>query len=222
MSTNKWQYGDSWERYPITEGEAWSHRPSGSRIAVADIRDPLPPFMYRADMIYTDPPWSKGNANSFVTKAGLDSYVDSFNEFMDALFGQIKKIRPNVCYLEVGNQHREDFRDRLEEQFPTLHEWGITYYRKHPCYLLRAASFLSLPVAVDFTGLDDEQTPAAAIAIEQVACVADLCTGRGLTLLAAHKHGVQFSGTELNRRRLAVAIDRAAKQGVTYAKDLAQ
>lgn len=221
-SGSKWKYGDSWERYPITEGEIWSHAPTGSRIAVADIRDPLPPFMYQADMIYTDPPWSKGNANSFVTKAGLDSYVDSFDEFMDTLFGQIGKIRPNVCYLEVGKQHRQDFKDRLAEQFPTLQEWQITYYRKHPCYLLRAATALAPMIEADFTGLDDEVTPTWAIGIEHPTCVADLCTGRGLTLLAAHQCGARFVGTELNRRRLAVAIDRAAKQGVAYAKDPVQ
>lgn len=53
---------------------------------------------------------------------------------------------------------------------------------------------------------------------EQPGSVADLCTGRGLTLLAAHKFGAKFYGTELNKRRLAVAIDRAAKAGVFYEK----
>lgn len=215
----KWQYGDSWERYPITEGEVWSHRPSGSRIAVADIRAPLPEFMRGADMVYTDPPWSKGNMNSFVTKAGLDTYVASFDEFMDVLFARIQEIGPRVCYLEVGKQHRQDFADRLQALSPVVQEWSILYYRKHACFLLRGGDGA---VETDFTGLDDEETPAAAIAADRPICVADLCTGRGLSLLAAHQHGVRFIGTELNRRRLAVAIDRAAAMGVTYEADPVQ
>lgn len=215
----KWQYGDAWERYPIVEGETWAHRPSGSRIAVADIRAPLPDFMREADMIYTDPPWSKGNTNSFVTKAGLDTYVASFDEFMDVLFARIQEIGPRMCYLEVGKQHRQDFADRLQALFPVVQEWPILYYRKHDCYLLRGGDEA---VKINFTDLDDEETPAAAIAADRPACVADLCTGRGLTLLAAHRHGARFVGTELNRRRLAVAIDRAAAMGVRYEADPVQ
>lgn len=219
MSVNRWRYGDSWERYPITEGEVWSHRPSDSRIAVADIREPLPDFMREADMVYTDPPWSKGNVNSFVTKAGFDTYVTSFDEFMDSLFARIQEIGPRACYLEIGKQHRQDFTDRLQVLFPVVQEWPIVYYRKHPCFLLRGGE---QEVPADLAGLDDEETPGAAIAAERPECVADLCTGRGLTLLAAHARGARFVGTELNRRRLAVAIERAAKVGVAYAKDLVQ
>ena len=57
-----------------------------------------------------------------------------------------------------------------------------------------------------------------AIQAEKPSSVVDLCTGRGLTLLAAHKFGARFYGTELNKRRLAVAIDRASKAGVFYEK----
>ncbi len=212
----RWSYGDSWERYPITDGETWLHADSGSQIAVHDLRRPLPAFMAAASMVYCDPPWSKGNMNSFVTKAGMDSYVDSFREFMDALFSRIAEIAPAVCYLEIGAQHRSDFEARMRAGFPAVQIWPITYYRRHRCYLVRGGPAVT---DADFTALDDEDTPLAAIRAERsVTGVADLCTGRGLTLLAAHKCGVPFFGTELNRRRLAVAIDRAAQRGVLYEK----
>jgi len=35
----KWKYGDSWEKYPIEEGEIWQEPFSQSRIAVADLRN---------------------------------------------------------------------------------------------------------------------------------------------------------------------------------------
>ena len=213
----EWKYGNSWEKFPIEEGEIWQ---SGqSKIAVADVRNPLPAFMQDADMIYCDPPWSKGNANSFVTKAGQDTYVSDFKDFMYALFERIAWINPEVCYLEIGKQHVEDFNERLGKIFPAIQTWPITYYKKKPCYLIRGG-----PEAIkaDFSGMDEENTPQATIEIENPNYVADLCTGRGLTLLAAARHGANFVGTELNKRRLAVAIDRAAKIGVHYGKNLLQ
>ncbi len=218
-SASKWRYGDSWERYPIREGETWTHPASGSAVAVADLRDPPPAFMRGADLIYCDPPWSQGNANSFVTKAGLASYVDGFAGFLDTLFARIAEVDPRACYVEMGRQHVADVVERMEAWFPCVETWEITYYRRHPCHLVRGGQS---PATTIFTGLDDERTPAAAIHAENPAVVADLCTGRGLTLLAAHAHGARFVGTELNRRRLAVAIDRAAKQGVAYAPSLLQ
>lgn len=210
---SRWTYGDSWERYPIKPGELWTHPESGSTVAVHDLRDGAPGWMLGAEMVYCDPPWSKGNANSFVTKAGLDRYVDSFDRFMDALFRAICDIGPKVAYLEIGKQHVKDFERRLSQLFPVVRDWGITYYRRSPCYLLRGGPKAS---AMDFSGLDDEETPLAAIETEKPVSVADLCTGRGLTMLAAHRAGATFYGTELNPRRLAVALDRAAKMGVRY------
>jgi len=213
--TAKWRYGDSWEKFPIKEGETWTYQTS--HVAVADIRNPLPDFMRRADMIYCDPPWNKGNVNSFITKAGMDSYVDDFRVFMDLLFEKIAWIAPETCYLEVGKQHRCDFMHRMGELYPNVKSWEITYYKKNPCYLVRGGME---PTDFDFTGLDEAETPEIAIDLEKPECVADLCTGQGLTLIAAHRHKVRFVGTELNRRRLAVAIDRAAKVGVNYAPDI--
>ncbi len=193
----------------------WAHQPSGSQVSVCDLRGGLPEYVIGADMVYSDPPWSKGNANSFITKAGLHSYVDDYQDFMAALFGRIREIGPAVCYLEIGKQHVADFQARLHDIYPTVQTWEITYYHKHPCYLVRGGK---TPTSRDYTGLDDEETPEAAIYAERPASVADPCTGRGLTLLAAHRVGTRFLGTELNRRRLAVALERAARMGVQYEK----
>lgn len=212
---NRWRYGDSWEKYPIEEGEIWCHYESKSLIAVHDLRNGILDYMRGAEMVYCDPPWSLGNANLFITKAGMSSYIKCFDEFMDALFEGIKAISPRTCYLEIGRQHKNDFIQRLSSLYPVVQEWPITYYRKHPCFLLRGGW---REIDHDFTGLDDEDTPLAAIQAERPRSVADPCTGQGLTLLAAHECGVQFLGSELNRRRLAVAIARAARRGWHYVK----
>jgi oligoribonuclease NrnB/cAMP/cGMP phosphodiesterase (DHH superfamily) len=134
---------------------------------------------------------------------------------MDALFWQLASITAPVCYLEIGKQHKDDFISRLEKLYQIVDCWDITYYRKNPCCLCRGG-----PTSpdYDFTGLDDDVTPFAAVEYEQPESVADLCTGTGLTMLAAHKNHARFLGTELNRRRLAVAIEKAAAMGVHYEK----
>lgn len=209
----KWRYGDSWERFPIADGETWTHAASGSALTVHDIRDPLPEHMRGVDLLYADPPWNQGNVNSFITKAGMDRYVGSFAEFLVALASAIDTVAPRVCYLEAGAKHVDDVAALLGARWQHVDRWKIRYYRKHPCYLLRGAS---TPAPADLTGLDDEETPLASIEAEAPAAVADICAGRGLTLLAAHQSGLPFHGTELNRRRLAVAIDRAAAVGWQY------
>jgi hypothetical protein len=213
----RWRYGDSWEHYPIVDGATWTHTASGSAVTVHDVRDHLPAHMHGVDMLYSDPPWNQGNVNSFVTKAGKTRYVRSFAEFLDAYFAAVALVAPRVLYLEAGVKQLGDVMSRIPADFRFVENWPIRYYRKHPCCLIRAAMDIAAPF--DPTGMDDADIPLAAIQAEAPASVADLCTGRGLTLLAAHQCGLPFHGTELNRRRLAVAIERAAVVGVAYRPD---
>lgn len=208
-----WRYGDSWEKYPIEKGQWWSA--DRSVLGVGDFRDRLPAFLTcgDVDMIYCDPPWSKGNANSFVTKASLKRYVDDYAALLDSLFEAVSVIGPSVCYMEIGNQHAQDMVRRMGDLFKHVQAWTVTYYKKHPCWLVRGGR---KEIKRDFSSMDEADTPAATIKIEKPKVVADLCTGRGLTLLAAIGCGAAFRGMELNARRLAVAIERAAKLGVEF------
>lgn len=210
----KFKYGDSWEKYPIKEGEVWADAATGSMVSVCDITSGLPSWMTRADMIYCDPPWNLGNVNSFYTKAGRTDYKDHFREFYGALFSQIRRIAPTVCYLEIGKQNLSVFQSELQTIFRVVQEWPITYYKKNPCFLLRGGPSLQ---SFDFAGMDEADTPFEAIKNESVGIVADLCTGQGLTAVAAYRNERGFVGTELNPRRLAVAIDRVNKLGGNYA-----
>ena len=172
-------------------------------------------FRSHVDLLYSDPPWNQGNVNSFVTKAGLKTYIRSFGQFCDSLFARIDLFTPEICYLEIGKENYKQFSTRLKKRFDFVQDWQIRYYNKHPCYLLRGG-----PTATetDFTNYDDTKTPTLAIRTDNPGSVADICTGRGLTMIAAHNNYSKFIGTELNQRRLAVAIDRAAQAGVKYEK----
>jgi len=174
---------------------------------------PPPAFLFSADMVYCDPPWNLGNVNSFYTKSGFSPYMDQYIEFYRQLFSYIACIHPDVCYLEIGKQYLPDFKLEMDKLFPFVQVWPVTYYKKNSSYLVRGGI---RPTDVDFTGMDDMDTPWFAIKSEKPNCVADLCTGRGLTAISAFKLGKRFVGTELNKRRLAVAIDKITALGAQF------
>jgi len=206
---NKWLYGDSWEKYQIESGQTWIETNTNSKLQVWDILDSLPDFMLEADMVYSDTPWNTGNITSFYTKAEKEKRCE-FAQFANTVFSHIAKIKPKVCYLEIGKQNFELYRDKTSELFPVIQVWNIVYYHKNPNILIRGGYDV---VKFDFTGKDDEDTPLLTIQQENLSCVADLCMGRGLTAIAAYKSGKRFVGTELNKRRLAVTIDKIAQLG---------
>jgi len=213
-----YRYGDSWEKYPVQIGDLWVDKKIGSVVSVCDITRTLPEYMLAADMIYCDPPWSLGNVNCFYTKADHPDRIHYFSEFYSSFFSRVRQIHPKVCYVEIGKQNRDEFLFQMQAIFPDIREWKITYYKKNPCFLIRGGH--ERWQKCDFTGMDDINTPFAAIHEESVQVVADLCTGQGLTAVAAFRLGKSFVGTELNRRRLAVAIDRVNKLGGNYARSV--
>ena len=143
--------------------------------------------------------------------------MNSFSEFFNPLLKHIKAINPKVCYLEIGKQELDTFFSLLAVVYEHVQSWKITYYGNKECYLLRGSNER---IDFDYSGYDDEVTPFMAIANETPKCVADFCTGRGLTALASHKHNVRFVGTELNKRKLAVCIERCNKKGMNYEKSI--
>jgi methylase of polypeptide subunit release factors len=111
----------------------------------------------------------------------------------------------------MGRRNADEVQRRMAERWPVVQRWDVTYYRRHPCVLLRGGS---VPTTDDYTGIDEARC------IELVAqrelpgtTMGDLCMGRGLVGLAAHAAGRPFVGTELNKRRLACLLDSLAKRG---------
>ena len=213
MPAECWRYGDAWERYPIEPGEVW--QAGAGRVAVGNLFDGLPPFMRTHDLVFVDPPWNLGNLNSFYTKAGRIDYADEFGRFLDALFAGLGAIAPITCYIEMGRQHADEVAERLERSWcwsGGVQRWNVTYYRKHPCVLMRAS--IDGPSPLDYTGIDEARCIQLAVkAEERCASVADPCMGRGLVGLAAFRAGRPFAGTDINKRRLACLLDAIARQG---------
>ena len=207
----KWLYGDAWEEYPIEAGEVWGVPANGSRVAVHNIFEPLPPFMLRADMLFADPPWNLGNINTFYTKAGRSDYLSSFAAFESVLFARIAEIDPRICYLEVGAQAVERWERALRVLYPTVQRWDVLYYRRSPCHILRGSH--GAAQRFDFSGMDEATVIAKAGQIEEYGVLGDFCMGTGLVGLSAWAAGKPFVGTEINKRRLAVLLQKLARQG---------
>lgn len=203
---SKWNYGDAYMRHPIRENQIAVFE-DGSTLKVHNIFDPLPAFMFSADLLFVDPPWNLGNLNTFYTKAGRTDYQDNFKVFYKRLFDCIAQIRPATCYLEVGKEYLADFIQEMKRLYKHVTFYNSMYYRKKTnlCYVVRgSAKRKKLPL--DY--MDEEEIIAWICENEKYDCIGDLCMGRGLVGVHANRNGKRFVGTELNHKRLSVLLEK--------------
>lgn len=214
----KYLYGNSWEKYPVVDRSVWCDSKTNSKIINCNfLLEKIPSeLLSGVDLIYVDPPWQLNNYNCFITKAEKTNYIMDFNVFVNSLFSLILNVSPEVVFIEIGKKHLYDFLRSLNgiNVYTYIDVWKITYYKKHPCYLIRGSK--SKSNSFDYSGKDDAYTPELVIKNENPKYVFDPCTGQGLTAVAAMRNQVRFLGTDLNKRRLAVAIDRCNFVGGEY------
>jgi len=205
----KWEYGGAYGRYPI--GPAGFTYPDGSQIAVHNIFDTLPEFMLQADLVFVDPPWNLGNLNTFYTKAERNDHLSEFEMFYLRLFECIDQIEPRTLYIEMGKEYLGEFLMLCKERYRWVTFYNSTYYRKRDnlCYIIRASSKRK-KIPLDY--LDEEEAIKWICENEDYACIGDLCMGTGLVGWYAYMAGKKFVGTELNYKRLAVLVERIAKE----------
>lgn len=214
----EWNYGNASKRYPIEPNEIWSVDDGKGRIKVHDLYNPLPSFMLEADMIIVDPPWNLSLVNSFYTKADKQGeHKKTFHDFYKQLFKQIDNINPKKIFIEIGKQNVDKFKEELEQRFPIVEVWNITYFRKNPCFFLRASH--TEKSSINYEGMDEWDAILLALKEEEYEIVADLCMGQGLVGFGAYTSGKRFVGTELNLKRLAVLIEKIMKKGGTWTKE---
>lgn len=205
---SNWNYGDAYIRYPLTD-EPYIFE-DGSIIQVYDIMDGFPEFMKQADLLFIDPPWNKGNLNSFYTKADIDERLDSFEIFYKQLFNCIAEIKPNTCYIEIGKEYLADFIMEMRKLFKYVTFYNSSYYHAKDkiCYVIRGSNKFKKP-KLDY--MDEEDMIEWICANEDYNIIGDLCMGRGLVGVNAYINNKRFVGTELNHKRLSVLIERILK-----------
>jgi hypothetical protein len=211
---SEWNYGDAYLRHPIQHGEIAVFT-DGSKVSPHNIFDPLPGFMRSADLIFVDPPWNKGNLNTFYTKAGRTDYQDSFETFYKRLFECIAEIRPATCYVEVGKEYLSEFIAEAKRMYKYVTFYNSTYYHKKDslCYVIHAGRKRKNH---HLDGMDEEDIISWICKNEEYSCIGDLCMGLGLVGINAYSNNRQFVGTELNPKRLSVMIDRIVALGGHY------
>jgi hypothetical protein len=195
----------------IKSGELW--RCQFGAVMVHDLYDGLPAFMREADLVFVDPPYNLGLENNFRGRVPGKARSTSFAGFLDVLFDHIAGIAPTVCFVEIGKQQVDTVGERLSRLYPSVVTYPAVYYRRNPCFVLRAAA---QPGAIDYSGMDEQDIIAKLCKEETYDVVADLCMGKGATGRSALAAGRQFRGIELNPERLVVLMDHLAAKGADW------
>lgn len=215
-----WNYGEDGLRFPVQPNQLW--RVGQHWFACGDLQDGIGDRFLDAvrlfpDMGYSDPPWNKGNAKAFRTKAGLTGDVN-FESLLESVVNQVRNCSLPV-FLEMGRSTVDLLATVVHRHGGgVLNRWGITYYGKKPCELI-AVYFREKPAYAlpDFTGKDDSKTPYMAIeavkkhSSKDVFHVYDPCVGRGLTAEAAIQNGAIALGVELSPHRLSVTLSKVQR-----------
>ncbi|PRR85508.1 hypothetical protein [Clostridium luticellarii] len=205
---SKWNYGDAYLKYPLSQAPYIFN--NGSIVQVHDIFNPLPEFMKKADLIFVDPPWNRGNINTFYMKAEKEERIDNFSDFYIRLFKCIRKIKAKTCYIEIGKEFLADFIIEAKKIYKYVTFYNSSYYHSKDkiCYVIRGSRKFKKP-KLDY--MDEEDIIEWVCTNEDYDIIGDLCMGRGLVGLNAYKNGKKFVGTELNHKRLSVLIERIEK-----------
>ncbi|MDF1578609.1 MAG: hypothetical protein P1P81_09240 [Desulfobulbales bacterium] len=205
MRNKQWDYGGHYRNLDLS-GEI--SLPHDSVVKVCDWLEELPDFMLQADTLFIDPPWNKGNVNTFYTKAGKAHISLDFLEFSRRLFEKIDHINPDFLFIEMGKQYLGWYLEQASARYRYVTFYNSTYYRRpaNKCYVIHAANQFKLKRYPHLEDQDEAAIIAWLCANHPYKCIGDLCMGQGLVGKHAFLAGRRFVGTELNHKRLAVLI----------------
>ena len=214
---SKWDYGEAFKRHPINNNEIVIFE-NNSKLKVHNLFDTLPDFMKEADIIFVDPPCSKGNINSFYTKADRTDYQNSYEPFTIRFWECIDELKPKRLFIEVFKSNKERFIKECEQRYKNVTLYQSMYYNnpKNICWIIVCSNE---PSDYPFENMDEEKVIEWICANEDYNCIGDLCMGKGLVGYYAYKNNKKFVGTELNHKRLSVAIERIVNLGGKYIKE---
>lgn len=181
-------------------------------VKVHDIFDPLPEFMKKADVIFTDLPYNQSLLTNFSYRENVVLSEDNpvkFDAFVVRLFECIDEIKPKILFLEIGKEYLADLIIECRKRYKYVTFYNSMYYnqKKNKCYIIHATNeFKRKKYPLD----DMDETDIIKWICENVDydCIGDLCMGRGTVGIWSNANGKPFVGTELNENRLAVMIHK--------------
>lgn len=176
-------------------------------VKVHDIFNPLPHFMLEADVVFSDPPYNQSALSGYYSKADMEK-KQKFSDFFNIFMQRVREIDPKILILEIGAPQEQMYLDALSDYKNVISKEEL-YYNRGQCKILVASNetipdfLLNLP-----EGIDEEKIIEMICKELDYKCIADLCMGTGLVGFYSNKYGKSFAGTELNKKRLAVLLER--------------
>lgn len=129
-------YKEAIKKYPIRYGEIIQI--GSNRFVNTDNQDQsnFAKLMdgQKAQMIFTDPPWNKGNYKMFRTKAGYNGEVteEMYIKLIKNLFQICKQYCEGDIYINFGNSFEEKFLNIAESfGYKTCNVWEVWYSDKN-------------------------------------------------------------------------------------------
>ena len=216
---NKFDYGGYWRDIDM-DGEI--PLPYGSVVKVCDWTiEGVPDFMLSADTVFIDPPWNKGNMNSFYSKAGLQHREYGFANFTEKLFSVIDRISPEFLFVEMGKQYLGIYLEACRRRYKYVTFYNSTYYRRNgnKCYVIHATDNYRHRRYAELEDLDERDIIAWICANHAYQCIGDPCMGQGLVGINAFVNQKKFVGTELNYKRLAVLVAKILNEDCNHVRN---
>jgi len=204
----QYKYGNLCDKYDM-DGDI--HISTGT-LRVHDIFNPIPEFMKQADVMFSDPPCSKANINSFYVKAEKEERQDSYEPFHNRFFEVVDEIKPRVLFLEVFRSNKDKFLAEVQKRYANVQVFESMYYNKpsNKCWIIQASNEPLQELSFWHNLIDEEKVIREICEHVPFSCIADPCMGKGLVAFYASKFGKHFVGTELNKYRLAVCLERVS------------
>lgn len=187
----------------------------GNIMEVSDIFDDLPPFMKKADVIFTDIPYNQSLLTNYSNRPNVnisDKNTVIFGDFLLTLKARIKEISPRVCFLEVGKENLYEVLSLMKSLYKHTTFYNSHYYKnvKNKCYIVVGSNKKS-NTKYPIDDLDEANIIDYVCENVEFDYIGDLCMGKGLVGRCALKHGKKFVGTELNKERLDFLVKYTEK-----------
>lgn len=173
----------------------------------------------KADLVYTDPPWSKAFITRFYNMAEIPE-KPVLADLFSAIVANLRFFGKDQFCVEMGAIGKELLHETLESSDLYLYTiYNTRYGKDKPCYIFHGGITPRSPDDPDrFLALEGQKIVEAAI--ETFTCiddtVLDFCIGQGMIARACHATGRSCYGLELSQERLDKTIEYCMAKDIPF------
>lgn len=210
--TRDWKHGEEGRRYKVIPDSVWNvgnHVYVCSDIMESSVFDEVE----SGTLVYSDPPWGQGLANTFRTTAGFERATYDWKDIYRRVagFAERQHIPLYVEGSSIDTKFGTPIPHLISRQEKTHRNyWDVTYFGGS-----RSGVFYSglnpSPEEMDLTGQKDFEMVTTVLEHYPVGTVIDPCSGLGGIPLEAEKSGWSSFSNELSPFRMSRAMCRMEK-----------